>query len=102
MSGDVRWTWSWACAHSNSEHCQSCDYDGYWGMTLARSRAVRLEETESAGRWRVWRGRLYTGEVVWIALSPVGEKFDMRHFATHAEALAYALQQAERHNTRSY
>lgn len=49
----------------------------------------------SARKWRVWRGRLRTGEPAWIALSPVESRFDMRHFETHAEALAYAFKQAE-------
>lgn len=48
----------------------------------------------SARKWRVWRGRLRTGESVWIALSPVESRFDVRHFPTHAEALAYAVEQA--------
>lgn len=49
----------------------------------------------SAGKWQVWRGRYRTGRIVWIALAPPGGPFDMRHFDTHAEALAYAIGRAE-------
>jgi hypothetical protein len=38
VSAGVRWTWSWACSHSDIERCQSCDYDGYWDMALEEAR----------------------------------------------------------------
>lgn len=49
----------------------------------------------TSGKWQVWRVRRRTGRIVWIALAPPGGPFDMRPFDTHAEALAYVIEQAE-------
>lgn len=45
----------------------------------------------SAGKWEVWK----SASGAWLAHSAKGSLATMRIFPTHAEALAYALEQAE-------
>ena len=45
----------------------------------------------SGGKWEVWK----SASGAWLALREKGSFATLRRFDTHAEALAYAIEQAE-------